>query len=526
VNRIAYLPDLARSLGNHALLLAETGRRDDAVPVSEEAVAGYRELAAVNRAAYVPDLAKLVNNHAALLAEAGRRDEAVPVSEEAVAGYRELAAVNRAAYLPDLAMSLTNRALRLAEAGRLDEALPLSVEAVALRRELATLNQAAYLPDLATSLTYHAVLLVEAGRHDGAEAFFDDILSQFRASPLGTGHLLLARGGWRLTEGRLGEAVPDLTAAVGALTDTGDHMARASARQLLRQERQRHRETFDQVWSRANEPLPVWLRYPETGEDLVRIVVAWIEARDWEASKTHLQDRAAVLLTDQAEAALEHLIDANPATSTLPEHLTLLRAVRARGADAAYAAHQDQLLADRAIGILNEWFATQTWEQSQAFASAHADELLHPATAVIIGQASGEEPRNYMVRLHRGLLSYAAVAGFDAAYELLADTQRLRTTLAATEHPSDRLALARLYSGQSADDPEAHFQLAVTTLSAGNPDEAAVALADCADHAAPYERRDFSRRLGHLREQHPYLAQAIASLQHVLESGPSAEADQ
>jgi hypothetical protein len=131
-----------------------------------------------------------------------------------------------------------------------------------------------------------------------------------------------------------------------------------------------------------------------------------------------------------------------------------------------------------------------------------------------------------MVRLHRGLLSYAAVAGFDAAYELLADAQRLRTALAATENPGERLALARLHSGQSADDPEAHFQLAVTTLLAGNTDEATAALAACADHAAPYERRNFSRRLDHLSELHADLAQAIASLQQVLQSRLSAEADQ
>jgi hypothetical protein len=178
------------------------------------------------------------------------------------------------------------------------------------------------------------------------------------------------------------------------------------------------------------------------------------------------------------------------------------------------------------IRILNQWLAAPTWEQSQAFAVSHADELLHRATLSIISQVGDQEPRDYEIRLRRGLLSYATMAGFDAAYELLANPQRLRTALAATENASEKLALARLHSGQSADDPEAHFQLAVTTLLAGNPDEAAAALADCADHAAPYERRDFSHRLVGLSEDHPDLAQAIAGLQQVFDSGPHGEDDQ
>ncbi|PZS31791.1 MAG: hypothetical protein DLM61_07890, partial [Pseudonocardiales bacterium] len=91
-NRDAYLPDLAASLNNHAALLAETGQRQQAVPVSQEAVDTYRELAELNRDAYLPNLAASLNNHAIRLAETGQRQQAVPVSQEAVDTYRELAA--------------------------------------------------------------------------------------------------------------------------------------------------------------------------------------------------------------------------------------------------------------------------------------------------------------------------------------------------------------------------------------------------------------------------------------------------
>ncbi|MFA1549924.1 trypsin-like peptidase domain-containing protein [Actinomadura chokoriensis] len=160
-NRDAYLPDLAASLNNHALRLAEVGRRTEALPVSEEAVTSYRELADTNRDAYLPNLATSLNNHAARLAEVGRRTEALPVSEEAVTSYRELADTNRDAYLPNLATSLNNHAAQLAEAGRRTEALPVSEEAVTSYRELADTNRDAYLPAYLRSLVVLGLTLIE-----------------------------------------------------------------------------------------------------------------------------------------------------------------------------------------------------------------------------------------------------------------------------------------------------------------------------------------------------------------------------
>ncbi|KKK06933.1 hypothetical protein LQ51_05430 [Micromonospora sp. HK10] len=95
-------------MNNHALRLAEAGRRAEALEASQEAVDLRRELADGNRDAYLPDLAGSVNNHAVRLAAVGRRAEALEASQEAVDLYRELAAGNRDAYLPHLATSLWN----------------------------------------------------------------------------------------------------------------------------------------------------------------------------------------------------------------------------------------------------------------------------------------------------------------------------------------------------------------------------------------------------------------------------------
>jgi hypothetical protein len=86
-----------------------------------------------------------------------------------------------------------------------------------------------------------------------------------------------------------------------------------------------------------------------------------------------------------------------------------------------------------------------------------------------------------------------------------------------------------MHSGQATDDPEAHYQLTAMTLLAIPADpqaaaelarQAAAALADCAANAAPYEQRDYTRRLTQLGTDHPPLAPYIAELQHILTSTP------
>ena len=118
------------------MLLAETGRRAEAVPISQEAVDLRRELAAVNRAAYLPELAASLNNHAGLLAETGRQAEAVPISQQAVDLYAELAALNRAAHLIGYIQSVATLGLVLVEGARPIESITPLVEAFTLSQQV------------------------------------------------------------------------------------------------------------------------------------------------------------------------------------------------------------------------------------------------------------------------------------------------------------------------------------------------------------------------------------------------------
>ncbi|MGW0868825.1 tetratricopeptide repeat protein, partial [Streptomyces sp. NPDC002611] len=163
-----YLPDLAGSLNNLAIRLAETGDRQAALEPAHEAVRHYTQLTHTNPAAYLPNLATALNNLANHLADTGDRQAALEPAHEAVRHYTQLTHTNPAAYLPNLAGSLNNLAIRLAETGDRQAALEPAHEAVRIRRQLAHTNPAAYLPDLATALNNLANHLAETGDRQAA----------------------------------------------------------------------------------------------------------------------------------------------------------------------------------------------------------------------------------------------------------------------------------------------------------------------------------------------------------------------
>jgi tetratricopeptide (TPR) repeat protein len=106
----------------------------------------------------------------ARLWELGRRGEALPVFEEALAIRRQLADLSPDRYRPDLAQSLNNLGAALSELGRPADALPVAEEAVAIRRQLADLSPDRYRPDLAKSLANLADVCTALDRDTDADA--------------------------------------------------------------------------------------------------------------------------------------------------------------------------------------------------------------------------------------------------------------------------------------------------------------------------------------------------------------------
>lgn len=135
-------PFRAQVLNNLSAFLGAVGRREEALPLSKEAVA-FRRIQAKNDPAYLPDLGLALFSLGTLLGEMGLQQEALAATIESVNIYKALAKTNPLVN-GDLADALINLGMALSELGRHEEALARTEEAVKHYRELAK-NNPAYL---------------------------------------------------------------------------------------------------------------------------------------------------------------------------------------------------------------------------------------------------------------------------------------------------------------------------------------------------------------------------------------------
>ncbi|WP_405801308.1 tetratricopeptide repeat protein [Streptomyces sp. NBC_01506] len=153
---------LAAALTNLGLWLAAVGRRAEALAASRQAA--ILEPPDETDTARAASHAQFLHNHANHLLDAGRSAEALAATERAVAARQRLAEADPAAHTHDLADSLTNLGNSLASTGRQEEALAATERAVALYRRLAEVNPAAYEAGLANALSSAGADLSGTGR--------------------------------------------------------------------------------------------------------------------------------------------------------------------------------------------------------------------------------------------------------------------------------------------------------------------------------------------------------------------------
>jgi tetratricopeptide (TPR) repeat protein len=210
-NPAAYEPDLATSLSNLGLHLANAGQRTEALATEQEAVEIRRRLAQTDPAIHGPSLVESLNNLGLHLAAAGRRTEALAIAEQVVKVYRQLAETDPAVYEPSLAISLNNLGTHLAAAGQHEDALDAAEQAVEIRRRLAEAHPAVYEPDLAVSLSNLGAHRAKTGQRE-------------KALDAAQEAVLIRR---RLAESNPSAHGPDLA---GALNNLGLHLAAAGRR--------------------------------------------------------------------------------------------------------------------------------------------------------------------------------------------------------------------------------------------------------------------------------------------------------
>ncbi|GLX11171.1 hypothetical protein Misp03_80970 [Microbispora sp. NBRC 16548] len=176
----AFQPDLAMALNNQATCLSNLGQREKALTAIEEAIKLYRTLAKTRPDAFLPDLAMALNNQATCLSDLGQRKEALTVIEEAVQIRRTLAKTRPDAFQPSLASSLNNQATCLSDLGQRKEALTAIEEAIKLYRTLAKTRPDAFQPELAMALNNQAICLSYLGQQEKALTAIEEAIKLYR----------------------------------------------------------------------------------------------------------------------------------------------------------------------------------------------------------------------------------------------------------------------------------------------------------------------------------------------------------
>ena len=133
----------------YAYFLQEHNQFNTALPWYEEALGIYRRLAETNPQTYLPDVAMTLNNLAVLQKAKNEFPAAQAAYEEALGIYRRLAETNPQTYLPYVATTLNNLAVLQKAKNEFPAAQAAYEEALGIRRRLAETNPQTYLPDVA-----------------------------------------------------------------------------------------------------------------------------------------------------------------------------------------------------------------------------------------------------------------------------------------------------------------------------------------------------------------------------------------
>ncbi|GAA3151329.1 hypothetical protein GCM10010521_43640 [Streptomyces rameus] len=160
-------PGLAMSLAGAALRLLQAGRHEEGLEASSEAVEIYRRLAKKTDI-YKPSLAASQITLAHLYSETGRHEAAIKVAARAINIYQGLAEDKPAIYEEPLARSLMTIGIDMSATGRKTKALKVSRRALGIYRHLAQVNPAAHEYGLSQALSSLSNRLSETGRHDEA----------------------------------------------------------------------------------------------------------------------------------------------------------------------------------------------------------------------------------------------------------------------------------------------------------------------------------------------------------------------
>ena len=302
-----------------------------------------------------------------------------------------------------------------------------------------------------------------------------------------------------------------VSVAVGLTEAREPDPAAFHARQLLRDWLRSGPSRTSQVsaiWRDVigSEP-PPWLALPDGALDLAN---EWINCRSWAASRVFWDEHADELRSSDTALALEDLALLGQAAE---QHLGIAREAMADGPDTAFRPFITGEL-------LDAWLALDTWAESEAYLTEHAEALLHDQALALL-ESDPDAPES---AVHFALILLAHADGVPAAYRYAEDRpvvhERLQQLLADTDPDPDVLwALATLEFFVYQDDFTATAHLALSAAFDDTPS---------ADYdwppAEPADRDRVIAEIAVLIGRHPQRAAALSSLIQQILAAPTATA--
>ena len=283
----------------------------------------YRDLVRDNPV-FLEELTMALNNLGSLYIQSGSRDDALPLTEEAVRVYRDLTR-RTPAHLPNLAMALNKLGVEYMTLGRSQDGLAATEEAIQLYCAAVSDNPAV-LPHLAEALNNLASYYSTLDMAQQANAAWSNVLTVVPAAS--QAFLLIARA-----------AAADAGNPDAALWLTSAWQADQNHRRIvaaMHDEARRHRaidpHAFEDAWRHhSGQPIPNWLT---VDPDLIATAKAWIGTETLDQEREFLVGHPELLHRETDNAVHEALL---PLGEDAAQWYMLLRQKsRDEGVEAAY----------------------------------------------------------------------------------------------------------------------------------------------------------------------------------------------
>ncbi|MEW2121338.1 tetratricopeptide repeat protein, partial [Streptomyces sp. NPDC005474] len=380
---------------------------------AHEAVRLYTTLAHTSPAAYLPDLAMSLNNLALRLANVGDRQRALEPAHEAVRIRRTLAETSPAAHLPDLAMSLNNLANHLADVG--DEAA-----AIQAYTEAAT-SLAPVHPAAGRSITFEREVFqlgltepaCEAGLRGMIRLLNDGSAEQPAETNLRVRQALRPYARKtprnrqrleRLWQQETDTPLPDWLSLPEETLESVLEWMSTPTWSDSQEFWERHADTLssDAAMTALDEYALV-TSIAEQHQELRKLILSesahavfqelilrdqlteWLACETWDDSKSFLQEHSALLLTESAE---DHLAATEPLSPDVETHAAILHMARTESIDTAFQHIQDRdALQQYVLRAVNEGSADSLFYAAAIESAVFQDEtsaVTHAQAALLL----------------------------------------------------------------------------------------------------------------------------------------------